>query len=123
MNSKRLNIKIIREPVDESGIEVVDIIRAEYAGGYKIHIWFSDGKNHIVDFEPFLMSARNPMAAQYRDIENFRQFHLDHGNLQWNDYEMCFSMEDLYNNDVGVEISEEDRRKLEKIAQQFGYGE
>lgn len=104
-------------------IEVLDIIRAEYAGGYKIHLWFSDGKNHVVDFEPFLMNTRNPMSTQYRDLEKFRRFRLEYGNLDWNDDEMCFSVEDLYNNDISVEISAADRQKLEVLVRQFGYSE
>ncbi|MCI0697725.1 DUF2442 domain-containing protein [candidate division KSB1 bacterium] len=104
-------------------VEMLDIIRAEYVGGYKIHLWFSDGKNHVVDFEPFLMTARNPMVTQYRDIEKFRHFRLVYGNLDWNDCEMCFSIEDLYNNDIGVEISADDRQKLEVLARQFGFTE
>jgi hypothetical protein len=120
MRAKKPLIKIIRELVDESKIEVIAIVRAEYRGGHKIHLWFSDGKNHIVDFEPFLMSARNPMSAQYRDLEKFRQFRLVYGNLDWNDYEMCFSSEDLYNNDVGVELSAKNRQRLDELARQFG---
>jgi hypothetical protein len=85
MRAKKPHIKIIRELVDESKIEVIAIVRAEYRGGYKIHLWFSDGKNHIVDFEPFLMSARNPMSAQYRDLEKFRQFRLVYGNAATQD--------------------------------------
>ena len=37
----------------------------------------------------------------------------------WNDYEMCFSTEDFYNNDIGIELSREDRQKLMEIAEQF----
>ncbi len=121
MNANALGIKVIRELVDdESKVEVIDIVRAEYAGGYKIHLWFSDGKNHIVDFEPFLMSARNPMAIQYRDVKKFQEFCLENGHLHWNDDEMCFSTEDLYNNDMGEEMSTEERQKLEELARQLG---
>lgn len=123
MSTSKVDIQVVFEPVDESKIEVLDIVRAEYAGGYKLHLWFSDGKNHVIDFEPFLMNARNPMVTQYRDLKKFQQFRLMDGNLDWNDYEMCFSTEDLYNNDIDVEISPEDRQKLEKMARQFGYGE
>lgn len=119
MSRDKSGIKVIREKFDESEIEVIDIIRAEYAGGYKIHLWFNDGKNHVVDFEPFLTNARNPMSTQYRDVEKFRQFRVDYGALHWNDYEMSFSTEDLYNNDIGVEMSTEDCQKLEAIARQF----
>jgi len=123
MSISKPKIKITYEPIDESKLEILDIVRAEYVGGYKLHLWFSDGKNHIVDFEPFLMSARNPMVTQYRDLQKFKQFRIVYGNLDWNDYEMCFSREDLYNNDIGVEMSIEDRQKLEKLAKQLGYCE
>ena len=123
MSKKRSSIKFTDEPVDEPNLEILDIVRAEYAGEFKIHVWFSDGKNHVVDFEPFLMSARNPMVTQYRDLQKFKQFRIVYGNLDWNDYELCFSTEDLYNNDIGVEMSSEDRWKLEKLAQQLGYCE
>jgi len=117
------NKEKIEEPCDEAKLEVLDIIRAEYAGGYKLHLWFSDGKNHGVDFEPFLINARNPMATQYRDPQKFKQFRIVYGNLDWNDDEMSFAIEDLYNNDISVELSREDRRTLENLAQQFGYCE
>lgn len=123
MSADHSSIKIVYEPVDESKIEALDIVRAEYIDGYKIHLWFSDGKNHVVDFAPFLASARNPMSGKYRDLKEFKKFSLDYGNLQWNDYELCFSTEDLYNNDIGVEMSIEDRRKLEGLVQQLGYCE
>jgi hypothetical protein len=123
MRVKKPFINLISEPVDESKVEVLDIVRAEYVGRYKIHLWFSDGKNHVVDFEPFLLNAHNPMTAQYHDIEKFRQFRLVYGNLDWNDYEMCFSVEDLYNNDIGVELNADDRQKLEALVRQFGDSE
>jgi hypothetical protein len=69
------------------------------------------------------MSARNPMTTQYRDIEKFRQFRLVYGNLDWNDYEMCFSVEGLYNNDIGVEISADGRQKLDALMRQFADSE
>ncbi len=87
--------------------------------GYKIRLWFSDGKEHVVDFEPFLKSARNPMATCYRDLLAFKQFRLEDGNLNWNDYEMCFVLEDLYNNDVGLELDDSARRNLEILARQM----
>ncbi len=119
MSRDKSSIKITRETVDESKIDVIDIIRAEYADGYKIHLWFNDGKNHVVDFEPFLRNARNPMSTQYRDQKKFLQFRVEYGALLWGDDEMSFSTEDLYNNDIGVEMSIEDRQKLEAMTRQF----
>jgi hypothetical protein len=97
----------------------IDIVRAEYAGGYQIRLWFSDGKNHIVDFEPFLIDARNPMSTQYRDMKKFLLFRIEYGTLVWGDDEMSFSTEDLYNNDIGVEMNIDDRQKLEAMVKQF----
>lgn len=120
MSKNGSQINVIRESVDESKIDTLDVTHAEHIGGYKIHIWFSDSKNQIVDFEPFLKSARNPSAAKYLDLQKFKRFQLDYGNLHWNDYEMCFSIEDLYNNDIGVEIENEAREKVEKVVRELG---
>jgi hypothetical protein len=45
---------------------------------------------------------------------------MNYSNLHWNDYEMCFSIEDLYNNDIGVEIENEAREKLEEVVRELG---
>ncbi len=119
MNATKSNIKIIREPMAETAQDFIAIVRAEYLKDYKIHLWFSDGKEHVVDFEPFLKTARNPMATRYRDVKAFKQFRLEHGNLNWNDYEMCFALEDLYNNDVSLELDDAARRNLEALARQL----
>lgn len=119
MKKVKPTIKISREPIDDSTQSYIDIVRAEYIDGYKIRLWFSDGKNHVVDFEPFLQAARNPMSTRYRELQAFKDFRIEDGNLIWNDYEMCFALEDLYSNDLGAELDEKDRRKLETIARQF----
>jgi len=112
-------MKVRREVLQETNLDTLEIVRAAPAGEYKIHLWFNDGKNHIVDFEVFLNGARNPMVKKYRDLKKFQKFQLDHGNLQWNDYEMCFDIEDLYYNDVAAELDGKDRQKLEEVARQF----
>lgn len=119
MSKRRFDIKIIREPVDEQNIEVIDIVRAEYLADYKIHLVFSDGRSHTVDFEPFLRNAKNPAATQFLDVQKFKHFRIVHGNLDWNDYEMCFAIEDLYNNEIDLELSTEDRRTLEDLSRQL----
>lgn len=119
MSKRKFDIKIIREQFDENDIETIDIVRAEYVTEYKIHLVFSDGRSHTVDFEPFLRNAKNPAATQYLDVQKFKQFRLLYGNLDWNDYEMCFAIDDLYNNNIDVELSAEDRRALENLSRQL----
>jgi len=74
----------------------IKIIKANYLNDYKLKLVFSDGKSNIVDFEPFLLSAKNPMVNKYKNIREFKKFILTYGDLQWNDYEMCFPIWDLY---------------------------
>jgi hypothetical protein len=76
--------------------QVIEIVSAEHIGAYKIKFQFNDGRERIVDFEPFLMNAANPMITEYRDIEKFKAFHLEHGDVMWGDFELCFPIADLY---------------------------
>jgi hypothetical protein len=75
---------------------VVDIEAAEYEGGYKLRLVFSDGKERIVDFEPFLSNSLNPMIRKYLNLDNFKNFTVEYGDLMWNDYDLCFPIADLY---------------------------
>jgi hypothetical protein len=75
---------------------VVDIIMAEYVADYKLRLKFSDDKERIVDFEPFLRNTLNPMIRKYLALENFKNFTVEHGDLFWNDYDLCFPIADLY---------------------------
>lgn len=79
---------------------VIDIIEADYRPLYKIQIWFSNGAERIVDFEPFLRTAGHPEIRKYLDLKLFRGFSIAHGQLNWHDYELCFSMQDLYEGTV-----------------------
>lgn len=88
------SVKITNDPIIES--DVIEIIRAEYVDGFRIRLWFNDGKEHVVDFAPFLQKVRNPTLKKFRAINEFKKFKLVYGNLDWNDYEMCFPVADLY---------------------------
>lgn len=79
---------------------VVDIETAEYAGDYKLRLVFSDERARMVDFAPFLNSSHNPMIRRYLDPEVFAKFSVQHGDLVWNDYDLCFPIADLYEGQV-----------------------
>ncbi len=87
-------IKVTYDPIVET--DIIEVVRAEYLDGHRIHLWFNDGKDHIVDFAPFLQKARNPVLRKYRTVSEFQKFKIVYGNLDWNDYEMCFPIADLY---------------------------
>lgn len=75
---------------------VIAIISAHYVDGYKIDLRFSDGKSRVIDFEPFLRLSLNPMVQAYLDIDLFKQFSIEYGDLQWNGFDLCFPVADLY---------------------------
>jgi hypothetical protein len=75
---------------------VLAVTAAEHAGGYKLRIDFSDGKRQLVDFEPFLRSARNPAIRDFLAPDRFKAFRIEYGDLLWGDYDLCFPVMDLY---------------------------
>jgi hypothetical protein len=82
----------------KAGTEV-SVREARYLGGCRLEITFSDGHVQKVDFEPFLQQA-HPELRKYLNEQTFMRFSVEHGNLSWNDYEMCFPIEDLYSGNL-----------------------
>jgi len=79
---------------------ILDIVDAKFLGEYKIQISFSDGLKRVVDFKQFLQSAFHPDIKKYLDTKLFEQFTIDGGDLVWNDYELCFPLNDLYDGTI-----------------------
>ena len=67
---------------------------------YKIRLWFSDGAEQTVNFEPFLKKSHHPEIKKYLNQNLLKNFSIAHGRLDWNDYDLCFSMQDLYEGTV-----------------------
>jgi hypothetical protein len=76
------------------------IKEARYVPRYKVSLKFNNGKRRVVNFEPFLKRATNPMFTQYRRVNKFKGFRLDCGNLMWGDFELIFPIEDLYRGEI-----------------------
>ena len=70
--------------------------RAEYVEAYKLRLQFSYGQERMVDFEPFLRNSLNPLIRKYLDLDEFKKFTVQYGDLMWNDYDLCFPIADLY---------------------------
>jgi len=68
--------------------------------GCKIRLTFNDGMVRVMDFEPFLRKALNPDITKYRQLRNFKKFHLHHAILMWGDFDMIFPMEDLHHGNI-----------------------
>ncbi len=80
--------------------EVVNILKAEIDGDYRLHLAFDDGKQQTIDFYPFLARAVHPDIRAYLDPGRFSEFAIQNGELVWGDYELCFPMADLYHNRI-----------------------
>jgi hypothetical protein len=78
----------------------IDVVRVERGSGYKLKLSFSDGIERVINFEPFLRRSRNPMIRIYLDPQKFANFRIEYGNLVWDDYELCFPIADLYENNI-----------------------
>lgn len=69
--------KVTREPLQ--------IRKARYVEDYSIEIEFNDHTVRVVDFGHFLKKHPHPQYNKYNDIELFKQFKIEGGNLVWGD--------------------------------------
>ena len=83
--------------IDETFLSIES---AEHAGEYKVKLLFDNGIERIVDFSRFLGNSRNPHIRKYLDVNKFKCFAIQNGDLQWNDYDLCFPIADLYDGKI-----------------------
>lgn len=76
--------------------KLLEIRKADYLSGYRLRLVFNDEAIRVVDFEPFLRHARNPLIREYLDLSLFKDFSIVYGDLIWHDYALCFPISDLY---------------------------
>jgi hypothetical protein len=74
----------------------ISIEEAKYVDDYKIYLKFNDGKENILDFKNFIFSSQHPEIKKYQDKNLFKNFNLEHGEIEWNDYDLAFPIYDLY---------------------------
>ena len=79
---------------------LLEIIKADYLTEYEILVKFSNGMLVTIDFEEFLSKAQHLSITKYLNLSLFSQFEIIEGNLNWNDYDMIFPLEDLYSGQV-----------------------
>jgi hypothetical protein len=81
-------------------IDYLEIENVKYIDHYKLYLKFNDGKENIVDFSNFILNSKHPDIKKYQDIELFKNFNFEYGEIQWNDYELVFPIADLYENNI-----------------------
>ncbi len=80
--------------------KIVNIVAATALGDYQIGLRFDDGATQVVDFKPFLQHSQHPDIRAYLSEQRFSEFRLEHGDLIWGDYDLCFPFMDLYTNQI-----------------------
>ncbi len=80
--------------------DLIEIKSAKYIGDFAIRLYFNDGFNRLVDFKPFLESSLHPSIRKYLDESKFKLFDIVDGNLNWNDYDLIFPVDDLYKGEM-----------------------
>ncbi|MCL1934750.1 MAG: DUF2442 domain-containing protein [Candidatus Azobacteroides sp.] len=93
-------MKIVTEYTDITHIDVIEIKSATYVGNFVIRIDFTDGVRQYIDFKPFLNHALHLSIRQYLDETKFQQFAIVDGNLNRNDYELIFPVEELHTGQI-----------------------
>lgn len=56
------------------------VVRAEYRGGFRIHLTFNDNSQGTVDFLPWL---DGPVFEPLRSVDYFSRFFVDGGAVVW----------------------------------------
>jgi len=80
--------------------QFISIENATYIDEYKIYLKFNDGKENIVDFQNFIEKSNHPDIKKYQDKKLFQNFIFEHGEIEWNDYELAFPIYDLYKGQI-----------------------
>ncbi|NOQ81667.1 MAG: DUF2442 domain-containing protein [Methylophaga sp.] len=80
--------------------QVISIEQVTQLEDYKLQLIFNDHSSQTVDFQPFLTQSLNPLIRKYLAPEEFAKFEVDDGDLEWNDYDLCFPIADLYENRI-----------------------
>jgi len=86
--------------MNNTAIDFIEITSVQYQSKYKLELTFNDKKKLIVDFEPFLKKAQHPEIRKYLNLGKFKQFTFEHGYFHWNDYDLSFSLDDLYQGQI-----------------------
>jgi len=56
------------------------VIRAEYRGGYMMHLIFNDGVEKTIDFARWL---QGPVFEPLKDTDYFQRFFVEGGTVTW----------------------------------------
>lgn len=75
----------------------VTVTNANYLQNYTLEVLFSDNTSQKVDFSDFLNTHFHPQYNKYKDINMFKKFHIEAGNIVWGtNWDLIFPVHQLY---------------------------
>jgi hypothetical protein len=78
-------------------MKTILVTGATYIQAYKVKIEFSDNTFRVIDFEPFLKENPHPQWNKYNNVDNFKKFKIENGNLVWGrNWDLIFPVSGLY---------------------------
>jgi hypothetical protein len=82
-------------------MKTILVTGATYIQAYKVKIEFSDNTFRVIDFEPFLKENPHPQWNKYNNIDNFKKFKIENGNLVWGrNWDLIFPVSGLYSGNL-----------------------
>jgi hypothetical protein len=94
-----------RKNLNKNQVEkkIIRVEKAQYIENYKIKIEFTDKSSSTVDFENFFRKNPHPVHDKYKDLELFKQFKIESGNLVWGEnWDLIFPVDQLYKGKIKV---------------------
>ena len=61
-------------------MDFLEITKAQYVGDHKIHLWFNNNVDRVVDFSDKLKGAA---FEPLRDLAFFKNFHIACNTIEW----------------------------------------
>lgn len=57
-----------------------EVIKAEYAGGYRIKLWFNNNVTKVVDLQS---SLKGLVFEPLKDLDFFKRFKVKYNTIEW----------------------------------------
>lgn len=58
----------------------IEVIKANYEGGYRIKLWFNDNTSKVVDLSNSLIGS---VFEPLKNMDNFKDFTVKYNTIEW----------------------------------------
>jgi hypothetical protein len=62
---------------------ILNVIKAEYKSGYKVHLTFNNGESVLVDLESAIMNDNRKIFSPLKDLDYFKKFKIRLNTITW----------------------------------------